>query len=191
MRDKTEQIIQAALQVFLKYGYKEATTQEIAKQAGVAEITLFRKFSTKRNLFLSVVKPIIAYQFDSHFKAMAKIKDTDAFFREILQDRLEALSKNRAVMRMLISESLMDRLDKEVDMPTLIFSNLIKVIDNHFSEKGIKADVEGIARMIGSILLSNVLWPEEIPYEALSNEEKQLRIERYLGAIKAVIAETN
>jgi len=39
MRDKTEQIIQAAVKVFIRKGL-QATTQELANEADVAEVTL-------------------------------------------------------------------------------------------------------------------------------------------------------
>ncbi|MDF1511180.1 helix-turn-helix domain containing protein [Robertmurraya sp. DFI.2.37] len=54
MRDVTEQIFKGAISVFTKKGF-QATTQEVAKEAGVAEVTLYRKFSTKENLFITAM----------------------------------------------------------------------------------------------------------------------------------------
>src|SRR5271157_3300423 len=45
------EILDAALVVFQKEGFAGATTRKIAEQAGVNEVTLFRKFKTKENLF--------------------------------------------------------------------------------------------------------------------------------------------
>ena len=47
-RDK---ILEAALFLFSKKGYLGATTKEIAKEAGIAELTLFRHFASKEKLF--------------------------------------------------------------------------------------------------------------------------------------------
>ncbi|NJD54393.1 MAG: helix-turn-helix transcriptional regulator [Candidatus Methanoperedens sp.] len=42
---KTEQkILEAALRMFAREGYDGATTRRIAEEAGVSEMTLFRKF---------------------------------------------------------------------------------------------------------------------------------------------------
>ena len=49
-------ILDAALKVFSKGGYLGATTREIATRAGVAELTLFRHFSSKERLFEEVIR---------------------------------------------------------------------------------------------------------------------------------------
>jgi AcrR family transcriptional regulator len=51
-RDK---ILETALKLFSKKGYLGATTKEIAKDAGIAEVTLFRHFSSKEKLFEDVI----------------------------------------------------------------------------------------------------------------------------------------
>ncbi len=47
-RDK---ILETALRLFSKEGYLGATTREIAREAGIAEVTLFRHFPSKEKLF--------------------------------------------------------------------------------------------------------------------------------------------
>ncbi len=56
MADETEQkIIDAALKMFAEKGYVGATTRLIANKSGFTEVTLYRKFKTKDNLFRSVL----------------------------------------------------------------------------------------------------------------------------------------
>lgn len=56
MVDKTEQrILDVALKLFSEMGYKGATTRVIALESGFSELTLFRKFETKENLFNAVL----------------------------------------------------------------------------------------------------------------------------------------
>jgi AcrR family transcriptional regulator len=56
MSAETEQkILDAALHVFSKNGYVGARTRMIAKESGFTEMTLFRKFETKENLFNQVL----------------------------------------------------------------------------------------------------------------------------------------
>jgi AcrR family transcriptional regulator len=51
-----ERIIQGAAQVFAEKGYDGATTRKIAEAARVNEVTLFRHFGSKKNLFLAVIE---------------------------------------------------------------------------------------------------------------------------------------
>ncbi len=52
-------ILRAAISQFSKSGYLGASMREIAKAAGVNEVTLFRMFSNKRNLYLLVLQTAI------------------------------------------------------------------------------------------------------------------------------------
>ena len=54
--DRREQIIQAALLVFIEKGYASTTTSEIAKTAGISEVTLFRNFTSKREIFYAGIE---------------------------------------------------------------------------------------------------------------------------------------
>jgi len=46
-----QRILEAGLEEFSRKGYAGATMREIAKQAGVAELTVFRHFGSKEQLF--------------------------------------------------------------------------------------------------------------------------------------------
>ena len=52
-------ILEAALRVFSRKGFNGATTSEIAREAGVAEGTIFRYFETKKDLLLKAADPVI------------------------------------------------------------------------------------------------------------------------------------
>jgi AcrR family transcriptional regulator len=59
--DETRQrILQAAAQVFAEQGYARATTRALATAAGVNEVTLFRHFGNKQNLFAAVIDEFAA-----------------------------------------------------------------------------------------------------------------------------------
>ncbi len=51
-----ERILHAAFELISSKGYLGASTREIAKAAGVAEVTLFRNFNSKENLFTEVLR---------------------------------------------------------------------------------------------------------------------------------------
>src|SRR4029077_19526112 len=55
--DSTKQrILAAAQQVFSRDGFQGATTREIAREAGVNEVTIFRHFHTREELLHATLK---------------------------------------------------------------------------------------------------------------------------------------
>jgi AcrR family transcriptional regulator len=50
-QDSRERILEAAARVYAQYGFRGATTRLIAQEAGVNEVTLFRLFGSKAQLF--------------------------------------------------------------------------------------------------------------------------------------------
>ena len=63
MKDTKDMILNASIEVFSEKGYTLTTTLEISKKAGVSEMTLFRHFQTKNNLFLSAIKQAVGESF--------------------------------------------------------------------------------------------------------------------------------
>jgi AcrR family transcriptional regulator len=49
-----DSLISVAYQLFSEQGYYQTTTKEIAERAGVCELTLFRHFQTKANVYKAV-----------------------------------------------------------------------------------------------------------------------------------------
>ena len=56
VRRTRERLLGAAAQQFAALGYSGATTRGIAEAAGVSELTLFRHFGSKKNLFMQAVQ---------------------------------------------------------------------------------------------------------------------------------------
>jgi AcrR family transcriptional regulator len=103
-KDTKEKILEAGLSLFSKKGYLGATTKEIAKKAGVAELTLFRHFSSKERLFEEAIK---RRSFLPTLKGLLpELKDlgyTDALI-EIANRYLERLSERRDLIKIMHSE---------------------------------------------------------------------------------------
>lgn len=59
--DRRELILQAATEVFGQYGYYGATTDQVAKAAGVSQPYVVRMFGTKEQLFLEVIERALAF----------------------------------------------------------------------------------------------------------------------------------
>ena len=97
MVSQTEQkFLDAALEIFAEKGYKGATTRIIAQKAGVSELTLFRKFKTKENLFNAVLTHNIEKVKADMAKALEANTATDekVFLTTLITDMAEIAEKN-------------------------------------------------------------------------------------------------
>jgi AcrR family transcriptional regulator len=71
---KDEEILKAAMEIIVREGYDGATTKLIADEAGINEVTLFRKFHSKEN----ILQAVITQQRDDALQAL-----TFAFLRRV------------------------------------------------------------------------------------------------------------
>src|SRR5471032_2436208 len=58
--ERREQILVAAVTVFAERGYEGASTDVIARMAGISQPYLFRLFGTKRELIIATIKRCFA-----------------------------------------------------------------------------------------------------------------------------------
>lgn len=186
MRDKTEQILQAAIKLFIQKGL-QASTQEIAKEADVAEITLFRKFSTKQNLFITVIKNVLEKQFSSKIMKLAEQENTEEFLKKIMDDRLKILSKNASLVKMIISESLRGNLTDEINFPVIIHAHLKRALDHHFELINREVDTALCVKQLAGIFLSHIILPQDEPYYKLSNEAKEILLDKYMSSLMVLL----
>ncbi len=107
-KDTKDKILDAGLTLFSKKGFLGATTKEIAKKAGVAELTLFRHFSSKERLFEEAIK---MRSFLPALKdLLPELRDLayeDALI-EIANRYLERLSERRELIKIMHSELHLD-----------------------------------------------------------------------------------
>jgi AcrR family transcriptional regulator len=54
--ERREQVLEAALDVFAEHGLSGASTDEIARKAGISQPYLFRLFGTKKELFIAAAE---------------------------------------------------------------------------------------------------------------------------------------
>lgn len=103
-KNTRDRILEAGLKLFSTKGYLGATTKEIARVAGVAELTLFRHFASKERLFEEVLKydsflPVLREM----LPAVSGLPYEDALVR-IARNQLRALKRRRGLIRIMNSE---------------------------------------------------------------------------------------
>jgi AcrR family transcriptional regulator len=99
-----EKLLEATLRLISEKGYLGATTREIAHQAGVTELTLFRNFTTKENLVESMLK---RYTFLPKLRELLPQFDHTSYeesLRIIGLRFLETLTENKSLVKIMLSE---------------------------------------------------------------------------------------
>lgn len=181
--DKTMQIIKASLDVFTKKGYQQATTLEIAKAASVAEITLFRKFTSKKNLFEETVKYIFTTSFHKE-EALDFALPFDNFFTTLIDQKLQMVSLNHAIVRMLITETLADTLPEKFHIINNIHEQTKETIKEYFTINLIKENPTRYTEIIVGLLLRYAIIDHKKEYHLLSKEGRNKMIKEYLDIIR-------
>jgi len=107
MTNLTEQkLLDAALKVFAENGYAGARTRIIAEEADLSEMTLFRKFKTKENLFNMVLvcnQKKILKDFDSIF-LIDDFENTRDFFESLMDKLVDVIENNYDYVKVFINE---------------------------------------------------------------------------------------
>jgi AcrR family transcriptional regulator len=138
-----ERILDGALRIFSMKGYVGATTREIAGEAGVAEVTLFRHFASKERLFEEVVS---RYSFLPELKGLLPaLRDRD--YRDALfliaERFLGILKERRELVRIVQAE--MHRLPRIREIFYLFTDDQFRTLASYFREikgKGLFRDLD-------------------------------------------------
>jgi AcrR family transcriptional regulator len=95
--ERREEILDAALQVFAEQGLHGASTEEIARRAGISQPYVFRLFGTKKDLFKAVVARCFRDTLQG-FQDAAEGKRGEEALQAIGASYREALQSNRAYL---------------------------------------------------------------------------------------------
>src|ERR1700728_480295 len=100
-----ERLLDAAARTFSSVGLRGATTREIARNAGVNEVTLFRHFKSKEQLLRAVLERGLASE--------AAIMDQHSSWKENLRESMEKyahhyyshMEKKKGIARAFLAEA--------------------------------------------------------------------------------------
>ena len=104
MHSTREKIAEAAIKLFAEKGFNGVTTKEIADAAGVSEVTLFRLFENKRNLYQCIIKENMhPYQIKRYLEEDVTY-DLETDLRNIAGLMASTLKKNLPFMQMVFKD---------------------------------------------------------------------------------------
>lgn len=108
--DKQIQILIAAIDIFSEKGYANASTKEIADQAGVSEGNIFSKFGNKQGLLDAIIEPVVSMVFPQTIASLLDVKTNrtpvslHAFISDFMINRMRFLVENKKVLKIFIAE---------------------------------------------------------------------------------------
>ncbi|MGN7469535.1 TetR/AcrR family transcriptional regulator [Brevibacillus sp. SAFN-007a] len=186
MTEKQRNILRASVKLFAEKGFHASSTSEIAKEAGVAEGTIFRHYKSKKDILLAVVAPVLV-----KFAAPFILKDVREIFKEqaqkpfaeivteLYRNRLNLVVANEKHIRILLQEAFFHDEIREALIAT-VFEDA-KVM----AQKLIEAKVDAgelrplpsqavfravLSAMLGLVLFRQVLDKED--YATFSDEQQ-------------------
>ena len=154
--DRRLQILDSAMNVFIEKGFNGATTQEIAKAANISEVTLFRYFASKKQIFLEGVDPILMDTLKQSIIASKDLKPENKL-KYILSERIKLISSNHKAIKLILMESQIN--PELVDLD--IIEKISMLLRNTIMEMGLKIENEEfLFRFLMGSILSFLYIPE-------------------------------
>jgi len=105
--ERRQQIVEAAIDLFSRKGFRGTTTREIAEAAGISEAMIFKHFATKQELYSAIIeaKSETEELLASAARAASR-KDDPGVFRSVGLKMMEQTEKDPSLMRLLLFSAL-------------------------------------------------------------------------------------
>ena len=154
---RQEQILKAAMEVFVRKGYDAATIPEIAKCCGLAAGTLYIYYPSKRELFISVIESLMVFPVLSIFNNKTN-KDFSTTLNDAVKNRIDFL-QGESLHHLL---ALMGEIQRDYELRAMFAEKVIKPFLGYMehiyraridSGEFRKMEPEIVVRLIGSIMI--------------------------------------
>ena len=185
---KKKEIIQACLRIVDKYGIKGATIKKIAAEVGVVESALYRHFSSKKDIFLKILKET-SKVFESIINDVEKL-DVGALkkLELVLEKQLDFLKTYPGLIKIVYSDEIYMSdnilLDKLNNFLNKLIAKIEKIIKQGVEQKRIKPNIDSFIASInflGIIQMSFSYWSLKNREAPLSLISKNLLLNFFNG----------
>lgn len=144
MANTEDKILDATIKLLDDDGLNGATTRKIANEAGVNEVTVFRKFKNKKRL-LRAAKERSATQFLEELETLFDIDDdgdVETYLMTIWQNASKKIDKRNNLIRISMEEV------RGIPLEEKVFPKISRMIKDHLAEYFQKLIEKGIMRNI-------------------------------------------
>lgn len=122
-----ERILATAASLFAQFGYGGVSTREIAAEAGVNEVTIYRHYPRKRNLYLAVIGTELSH-IQLRGELLAKLAEASTGHEALictLEVIVSALQQSPHLMRLLHFSTL----ELSQDLDPLFRKHLVELVE--------------------------------------------------------------
>jgi AcrR family transcriptional regulator len=167
---RRNQILDAATTVFAEKGFHRATIKDIARQAGIADGTIYTYFASKTEVLLGILHRLNeSTEREQHF-ALGYEQDLRAFFKAYLHQRMSVLWPNAEVVQavlpeMLVNAELREQYYQQVLVPTFRIGEhffQMQREEGHLRQIDLPLAVRAIGGMLLGLLVIQLLGDEVI-----------------------------
>lgn len=188
---KYKKLMETAERLFVQYGYKEISMDQIAEESQISKMTIYSHFESKEALFLSIILDLMNRHYEQIEKDLSEISSTLdqlnyllqyslegvqlfslAFYKDIMtmpsiieRVMLEKNQKNKEIFGSIIRKGMekgeIRRGDSEIFVDTLI--TLLEVLGKkYFNKIQNKHDIENMTKTLFEILKYGLLGGIEV-----------------------------
>ncbi|WP_461637510.1 TetR/AcrR family transcriptional regulator [Labilibaculum euxinus] len=174
-------ILNIALEIFVRDGYFSTTGAMIASEVGINEEKLFSLFETKENLLHTIVAEAVHLIFDGVDPNQdGKLQEVELLF--FINDYFDSVEKNLDFFRLFYSLRLqpgvVDQYKHELHE---IVSPKLNIIRKYFSKEGTenpKMETRFLASMLDGIAMNFVLEPDGYPIDEMQQKVLNMYIKK-------------
>jgi len=172
---RRKQILDAALAVFSRKGYGEATMPDIAREAGVAVGTIYNYYQSKRDLLVSLVDTYVVTEPFRELLVQSGKADERTFVRSLIENRLDWGSENFERFLFVFTEILRDP-ELRQQFAEQVLASVLKFPEKYIGEKissgefrrvNHKVIVRALVGMVMGFLLLRQLEGEKSPAQGM------------------------
>jgi AcrR family transcriptional regulator len=175
---RREEILRAASRLFGEQGYERTTTKQIAREAGIAEGTIYKYFASKQDLLFAFLESSVIEPLAAILAAMKDAPDEDVF-ATLIQNRIEMWDASHEFMKVTFAEALFNP-QLAARIHDKLFSAGTRII-GHYVDEGISdgrfrsLDTAVVLRaIIGSLfaftIMRDITGPVTAPRDSLARE---------------------
>ncbi len=145
--EKRKKIIDVCIEEFAEHGYKNGSTNEITKKAGISKGILFHYFKNKKNLYLYLVDYVMKY-FSNIFEDIIRMMNSEDIFtmiRDISLFKIKIFSQAPAMYEFIAKAFLSppDEVEEEIKkIYSKLYNDNFKALVQKFDTSKLKKDID-------------------------------------------------
>jgi AcrR family transcriptional regulator len=163
-QERPQELLQAALEVFARNGYRNTTLEEIGEAAGVTKGAIYHYFATKESLLLAVIEHYHALAFTRAEKGIRNRRVPASTRIRLLIRRVFSDTEGRRDLLALLVRGVTQEIpsvhERWMRGPVHLWTLVAKLVDEGKASGEFRPDADGDvgARVLVSGLMLQLMW---------------------------------